>query len=475
MNTKKIIALIISAIMVFSVIPMAVFAAGNTSITTTLPTEAKVGEQIDFSVTTNTAAPDAGTMVLGKFSVSDPTAVSTEYKETAGAGAGQWLPLTGDTFGPATGFPLMNGATSEFRSTFNKAGTYTVTIQIVKADDQTPLATYEHTITVTDVVEPTVTVDMPETFVIGQPTAFAITTTGGDKAGTLVLGKSTFSGTAAIEKIEYYEVNDGQWYELTGDFGPPGGFPLGDATSYFRVTFKEAGTFSLTVQIVDAADGTTVLADEIATISSEAEADYSKVDAAIEHANSLNRDDYVDFTEVDNTIDAVVRGLGVSNQADVDAMAQRIEDAIAALQLKETTAGTSYQIIEGANATWNKGNTNGLTVKSNGDFAKFTGVKVDGVEVAAENYTAVSGSTVVTLNAAYLETLAEGTHTLTLVYTDGEVATEFTIAPQAANTNAMNSPQTGDNSNTVMWIVVAVVAAGAMAGTVLFARKKKAE
>lgn len=39
----------------------------------------------------------------------------------------------------------------------------------------------------------------------------------------------------------------------------------------------------------------------------------------------------------------------------------------------------------------------------------------------------------------------------------------------------MNSPQTGDNSNTVMWIAVAVLAAGAMTGTVFFARKKKAE
>ncbi|MFR5070073.1 MAG: LPXTG cell wall anchor domain-containing protein [Eubacteriales bacterium] len=39
----------------------------------------------------------------------------------------------------------------------------------------------------------------------------------------------------------------------------------------------------------------------------------------------------------------------------------------------------------------------------------------------------------------------------------------------------MDSPQTGDSSNIVMWIAVAVLAAGAMAVTVLFARKKKAE
>ena len=209
------------------------------------------------------------------------------------------------------------------------------------------------------------------------------------------------------------------------------------------------------------------------------DADYTKVDQAIERANALNRDEYKDFSGVDAAINAVNRDKDITQQAEVDAMAQAIEDAIAGLQLKETTAGTSYQIIEGANSTWNKGNTNGLTVTSNGDFAKFTAVKVDGAEIAAENYTAVSGSTIVTLNASYLETLAEGTHTLTLVYTDGEVSTQFTVGPQTAgvieNTNATASPQTGDSSNTVMWIVVAAAAAGAMAGTVLFARKKKAE
>ena len=214
-------------------------------------------------------------------------------------------------------------------------------------------------------------------------------------------------------------------------------------------------------------------------------ADYTKVDEAIAKANGLNRDDYVDFTAVDTAIAAVVRDLDSSRQAEVDAMAQAIEDAIAGLELKQTTeenpAGetgntVSYQITAGANGTWNKGNTEGLTVTSNGDFSKFTGIRVDGVDVGAENYTAVSGSTVVTLNTAYLETLTEGTHTLTMVYTDGEVSTNFTIAAQTAGVaNNMASPQTGDNSNTVMWIAVAVLAAGAMTGTVFFARKKKAE
>ena len=210
-------------------------------------------------------------------------------------------------------------------------------------------------------------------------------------------------------------------------------------------------------------------------------ADYTKVNQAIEKANSLNRDDYEDFTAVDNAIAAVIPNLDISKQAEVDAMAQAIEDAIAGLQLKEPVVSGSYQITEGANSTWNKGNTNGLTVTSNGDFSKFIAVKVDGTEIAAENYTVESGSTIVTLNVAYLETLTEGTHTLTLVYTDGEVSTEFTVAPQMVagtieeNTDTSASPQTGDSSNVAIWIVIAVLATGVMTGTVLFARKRKAE
>ncbi len=95
MKKKRLIAMIISAIMVFSMIPMAVFAAEDSAITTTLPAEAKVGEQVEFGVT-STAGSDANKTVLAKFHVSGPAVADTEYYETGGSAAGQWLPMTGD-------------------------------------------------------------------------------------------------------------------------------------------------------------------------------------------------------------------------------------------------------------------------------------------------------------------------------------------------------------------------------------------
>ncbi len=217
-------------------------------------------------------------------------------------------------------------------------------------------------------------------------------------------------------------------------------------------------------------------------------ANYTAVNEAVAKAEALNKDDYVDFSAVESAIAAVDYTLTMDRQAEVDAMALAIENAIAALQLKQddtttggdTTGGTaagSYQITAGADGVWAQNSADGLTITSNGDFSKFTGIKVDGADVAAEHYTAVSGSTVVTLNAAYLQTLTQGTHTLTMVFTDGEVSTNFTVAAQAAGTanNTMASPQTGDSSSVVLWAAIAVAAAGAMAGAVVFARKKKAE
>ena len=63
-------------------------------------------------------------------------------------------------------------------------------------------------------------------------------------------------------------------------------------------------------------------------------ADYSAVDAAIEKAEALSPEEYVDFTAVQAAIDAVVRGKTIVEQAAVDEMAKAIEDAMAGLQKK---------------------------------------------------------------------------------------------------------------------------------------------
>ena len=137
----------------------------------------------------------------------------------------------------------------------------------------------------------------------------------------------------------------------------------------------------------------------------------------------------------------------------------------------------SYQIIEGINGTWTQNTDGTLTFRANGEFSKFTGVKVDDKLIDAGNYVAASGSTIITLKTDYLKTLAAGAHKLTVVYTDGECSTNFEIEQVTKNsvTNPTNpaSPKTGDDSIIQLWVIVFLVSATGICGTVMYERKKK--
>lgn len=109
--------------------------------------------------------------------------------------------------------------------------------------------------------EPTVTIDMPDEFVIGVETEFSVSTTRGDTTGTVyVKGTGSFEGIPGVDyNIWYLEVQDGQWHAWDGaTFGPSTGFPLSDETSKFKVQFINAGAYDLTVQIVTADNGDVV-------------------------------------------------------------------------------------------------------------------------------------------------------------------------------------------------------------------------
>ena len=71
------------------------------------------------------------------------------------------------------------------------------------------------------------------------------------------------------------------------------------------------------------------------------DADYTKVDAAIAKANALNKDNYKDCSAVEAAVNAVARGKNITEQTDVDAMAKAIEDAIAALVEKPSSSSSS--------------------------------------------------------------------------------------------------------------------------------------
>ena len=66
-------------------------------------------------------------------------------------------------------------------------------------------------------------------------------------------------------------------------------------------------------------------------------ADYTAVEEAIAKAEALDPEDYNDFSAVEAAIEAVEYDKRITEQAEVDAMAKAIEDAIAALEKKPIT------------------------------------------------------------------------------------------------------------------------------------------
>ena len=107
-----------------------------------------------------------------------------------------------------------------------------------------------------------------------------------------------------------------------------------------------------------------------------------------------------------------------------------------------------YQIIEGANGSWNQ-STDGesLRIRGNGEYSKFQNVKVDGNNIDSKNYTVSEGSTIIELHADYLKTLSEGSHTFEIVWTDGAAGTSFTVARNTSGSNSTGSNNTGNNDN----------------------------
>ena len=93
-------------------------------------------------------------------------------------------------------------------------------------------------------------------------------------------------------------------------------------------------------------------------------ADYSAVDAAIAKANALEKDNYKDFSAVEAAINTVVRDKNITEQGAVDAMAQAIEDAMAALQYKDADYAKVDEAIAKANALNKDAYTNFTAVET---------------------------------------------------------------------------------------------------------------
>ena len=106
----------------------------------------------------------------------------------------------------------------------------------------------------------------------------------------------------------------------------------------------------------------------------------------------------------------------------------------------------SYGFLEGTSTRYIRGSADGMTLKVNADISKFSFlVQIDGNQISAANYSVTSGSTVVTLASAYLNTLAVGSHTIVINFIDGAATALFTVEEAAPATTPIPLTITGRN------------------------------
>lgn len=171
----------------------------------------------------------------------------------------------------------------------------------------------------------------------------------------------------------------------------------------------------------------------------------------------------------------------------------------------DTIEKLALEITEGGNKTYTLDSGAKVQIKCNGALSNFTKLTSNETDVESSNYTKESGSTVITLKNAYLDSLLEGTYKLAFVYNDGrKVETNLTIAKAnttddttgddtttdttnatdttnttnntsngittGGETKTSNSPKTGDNI--VIYIAIMLVSILGVAGTIKFIKKK---
>ncbi len=199
------------------------------------------------------------------------------------------------------------------------------------------------------------------------------------------------------------------------------------------------------------------------------------------------------FVSVDSGLTMTLNGEAVNAQNMTVSVEGNSVFVTALKTLKQITVQSDYKFLEGENGSWTQNSDGTLRFRANGEFSKFTEVKVDGVLVSTDNYTAQSGSTIIVFKSSYLKGLSAGTHKITVVYTDGECSANFEVkqavegttsdatTAAASGTTALESqaaataaktPKTGDDSHPLVWIFWLVAACGGMAGCTIYGKRK---
>ena len=161
----------------------------------------------------------------------------------------------------------------------------------------------------------------------------------------------------------------------------------------------------------------------------------------------------------------------VDKTADMVGDTLKLTNITSNINLEVVVEKIVYEVTEGANQEYIITKDSEAKFKINADFRMFDGGKVyvDDELVDPNNYTAESGSTIITLKKEYVDKLSIGKHTLKVVFSDGGQAT--TIFNVAKTTVPVENPNTLDN--VMIYIVSGILSIIGITGAITFYKRKQ--
>ena len=169
-------------------------------------------------------------------------------------------------------------------------------------------------------------------------------------------------------------------------------------------------------------------------------ANYSRVNEAISRVNSIDKELYENYNKVEKALYQIDWNKSKQEQAIVDSYADTINKAIEGLAKKNK----DYKVTEGE--TFVKESGKDISIRIDHEYTE--NVKVDDQEVDKVHYKVTKGSTIITFDDMYLNTLAVGTHHVKVTFEDGIATTTLLIKKQTKDDNNRKD-STSNNQETV--------------------------
>ncbi len=177
-------------------------------------------------------------------------------------------------------------------------------------------------------------------------------------------------------------------------------------------------------------------------------ADYSRVNEAISRVNSIDKELYENYNKVEKALYQIDWNKSKQEQATVDGYADTINKAIEGLVKKNK----DYKVTEGE--TFVKESGKDISIRIDHEYTENVKVEVDDQEVDKVHYKVTKGSTIITFDDMYLNTLAVGTHHVKVTFEDGIATTTLVIKEQTKDDNNRKD-STSNNQETVKPVVKA--------------------